>query len=528
VQSLQDLYGPGGAFFYRPCGTRKIFLAVPGTYVPGYSLRHTGWCACDSYMTANHKPRRCTFQWRNVFLVCALCTLLVAQPEPKQLTIYAPQTSYSVTVVERGGVEYTDLVATLEPLGAVSTKVSGKKLKISFNKSQGEFEQDKTRAKLAGKSVELAAPLRVENHRGLVPLASVPQVVASLAGMTPDYHAAARRLFLNGAGTHYSLEAKKDPSRLVFTFTAPVNPMIATEAGRLRMNFGHEPVVGSPTVNLEEPGSPAGATRSPGWKQVSFAEQNGAAQIEVSTSTPLIASFSDGGRTITLAPVAPPTPAPNLAKTPAPIPGIGEPSTATAPAARPRYAVVIDPAHGGDDTGATVATGIFEKEITLALARRLRQELENRGIAALVLRNSDTSIAPEQRASIANASGAGLYIALHASSSGSGVRVFTFPFTEAGPRPVAFIPWDEAQMRHVQASKTAASAFATEFLKEDIPSRSVAAPVRPLNNIAVSAVAIEMAPPPQATAEALQSPEYQKTVATAMAIAIANLHPEAH
>jgi N-acetylmuramoyl-L-alanine amidase len=465
-------------------------------------------------MTARNQPGlpKSRFVSRILF-ACVLCTLVLAQPEGKQLTIYAPQASYSVPIIERGGLEYADLVGTLEPLGSVSTKIEGRKLKLSFNKSQGEFTQEKTKSKLAKKSIDLPAPFRIEDNRGLLPLSAVPQVLSALTGMTPDYHATSRRLFLNGTATRYTVDTKKDPSRLVFTFTSPVNPVIATDAGHLRMTFRREPLLGSAPANYD-------------GKQVAFSEQNGVAQIDVATGIPLIASFGDGARTITLTPVAPPS-VPAQAAVPAPIPPMIGSAAPAQPPPRPRNAVVIDPAHGGDDTGATLAPGVYEKDITLAFARRLHQELETRGIVALILRNNDVSIAPEQRASSANASGASLYVALHASASGAGVRIFTFPFSEAVTRSVTFIPWDEAQRRFLQASSTAASALVTQFLKQDLPSQAIAAPVRPLNNIAASAVAVEVEPPPSADAEALQSPEYQKTVAAAIAAAIAGLHPEA-
>ena len=135
---------------------------------------------------------------------------------------------------------------------------------------------------------------------------------------------------LNGVATHYRVEAKKDTQRLVFTFSSPVNPMIATEPGHLRMSFNREPLLGSPTASYD-------------GRQVAFSEQNGAAEVEVTTTTPLIASFSNAGRTITLTSPAPPTP-PALAATPTPIPPMLAPSTGETQPARPEIC-------GGDRSG---------------------------------------------------------------------------------------------------------------------------------------------------------------------------------
>src|SRR5258708_2330632 len=100
------------------------------------------------------------------------------------------------------------------------------------------------------------------------------------------------------------------------------------------------------------------------------------------------------------------------------------PPAVPAPAEKP-VLILIDPAHGGSDPGALLTPSVSEKEVTLAVARRLREELTARGILCQLLRDNDSTLSTDQRAAIANASGPALYIGLHASSLGSGVRVFT-------------------------------------------------------------------------------------------------------
>ena len=51
--------------------------------------------------------------------------------------------------------------------------------------------------------------------------------------------------------------------------------------------------------------------------------------------------------------------------------------------------VMIDPAHGGDDKGATLGGKLLEKDFTLAMAHELKKELLARGIPARLLRSSD-------------------------------------------------------------------------------------------------------------------------------------------
>jgi N-acetylmuramoyl-L-alanine amidase len=84
-----------------------------------------------------------------------------------------------------------------------------------------------------------------------------------------------------------------------------------------------------------------------------------------------------------------------------------------------RPIVVIDPGHGGRDPGATGVSGSSsEKELTLALARELRDRLAERGRVRVALtREDDRYLTLDQRAAIARRLGASLYVSLHMDSA---------------------------------------------------------------------------------------------------------------
>src|SRR5438309_9647857 len=103
---------------------------------------------------------------------------------------------------------------------------------------------------------------------------------------------------------------------------------------------------------------------------------------------------------------------------------------------RTEFFVMIDPSHGGYDTGANFGNKLLEKDITLKLAREPRKELDQRGIPARMLRDSAVDIALDRRAEIANEQRAGLYIALHAGRPGHGVRIYA-PLLPDPRQPVA-------------------------------------------------------------------------------------------
>jgi N-acetylmuramoyl-L-alanine amidase len=303
-------------------------------------------------------------------------------------------------------------------------------------------------------------------------------------------------------------------------FTAPVNPTIATEPGRLRMTFNRQPLVapGTPTLTFDDKAIPS----------ATYAESNGVSEISINGSVPLMASFSNDGRTITIAPApqqsaAPPPPAAAPVAFPAATPG--QPA---APGASPSIVVlpprhfyaVIDAAHGGDDRGVTFNDKLTEKDVTLAFARRLRLELESRGISTMTLRDSDSNLSLDQRAIFTNTAHPVIYIALHASANGKGTRVYTALLPSGGENNGPFLAWDAAQSASLPASQAVAQSIAAEFARRQIQARTLPAPLRPLNNLTNAAIAVEVAPPNTDVMD-LTLPAYQQNVASAVASGIA-------
>ena len=82
--------------------------------------------------------------------------------------------------------------------------------------------------------------------------------------------------------------------------------------------------------------------------------------------------------------------------------------------------IVIDPGHGGRDTGACDVTGtIYEKDITLAIGRRLRDALVQTGATVFMTRDSDVLPSVAARPQFANAQHADFFVSIHCDSSGS-------------------------------------------------------------------------------------------------------------
>jgi N-acetylmuramoyl-L-alanine amidase len=98
-------------------------------------------------------------------------------------------------------------------------------------------------------------------------------------------------------------------------------------------------------------------------------------------------------------------------------PSSATPSSARADAAAP-LTVVIDPGHGGSNTGAAArAPGRYEKQVTLAIARALRARLERDGVRVVMTRDRDEYLTLRERSRRANAAHADCFLSLHANAS---------------------------------------------------------------------------------------------------------------
>ncbi len=453
-----------------------------------------------------------------VLLALVAHQVAVHAQSPDQLTVFSSQTSYPVSLVEVNGQPYAGLVDLLEPLGSVDARPDGKKYKLKFTapgvrQVEAQFQDGKEKGKLRGENYKLPANFLLQGGRGYVPLSAVPEVLTRILATPVQLHPTARRLFIGDVLIHFTLELDKStPPKLIASFPSSVNPTIATEPGRLRLTFRREPVVSSgPTsFNFDNPVITGAA----------FAEHDGLAELDVMATAPLLASFADGGRTIIVAAVPPPPPPPPPTPTPQPQ---AAPQTAPAqprPPATPRFLVLIDPAHGGSDTGAVITSSLVEKDVVLALARRVQRELASRGIAAGMMRNSDVAIALDQRALSANAARPALYVALHAANTGRGVHVFTSLLPAANLSRQSFLPWDTAQAAFLDFSGTVAGSVAAELESRKLPNTALAAPLRPMNNIAAPAIAVEIAPPDN-NVDNIASAQYQEQVAQSIAAGIA-------
>ena len=450
-----------------------------------------------------------------------LLSLLVsgATPEEKRIAIFSRVTSYSLPVVDVGGQEYSGLLEVLEPLGRVSAKADNKHWKLRYNDLDLEFTPNETRVRIKGSSFDLSSPFLLQNGRGLVPVSSLGPLLSRVLGGPVTFNPASRRIFIGNVAVHFTAQILSSQvgtaPALVMSFSAPVNPTIATDASKLHMSFVHDPIVPSGTQTL--------TFNNQAISSAIYEEGNGAAEITIVGASPLFAKFSNDRKTITIAAApAAAEQAPAQAPASAPMPGA---NIAPAPAAAQgnplplAYFAVVDASHGGDDRGAALTSQLDEKDVTLSFGRRLRQELESRGLTTLLLRDGDTSLSLDQRASMTNAAHPVIYLCLHMASQGNGIHLYTALLPGGGATSHAFLDWDTAQASSLARSESAVALLAKALNDSKIPVRTMSAPLRPLNNITTAAIAIEISQPPSGPS-GLGSTEYQQSMASSIATAM--------
>lgn len=114
-----------------------------------------------------------------------------------------------------------------------------------------------------------------------------------------------------------------------------------------------------------------------------------------------------------------PQPAPKLATAARPLTSAPQPRPPVPSRPAPqRFKIVLDPGHGGKDPGAIGIGGVAEKDVTLAIALRLKERLATRSDTDVVLtRETDVYLALEERTARANAERADLFLSIHTNAS---------------------------------------------------------------------------------------------------------------
>jgi N-acetylmuramoyl-L-alanine amidase len=218
--------------------------------------------------------------------------------------------------------------------------------------------------------------------------------------------------------------------------------------------------------------------------------------------------------------------------------------------------IVVDPGHGGPETGAIGPGGVQEKELTLLLAQQLASRLQQRLPVRVVLtRSEDAQLALDARTAIANQNKADLFVSIHLNSSlgagahgaetyflaeratdpraassarqenaGPAAGASAGPGSEPGEGELELMLWDLAQSRHLTESQRLANLVQGELDETlQLKDRGVKqAPFRVLVGATMPAILVELGFLSNPDEEKkLQDPEYRSQLVEALVKAIA-------
>jgi|GEM_PF-1609689 len=112
------------------------------------------------------------------------------------------------------------------------------------------------------------------------------------------------------------------------------------------------------------------------------------------------------------------------------------------------HKIALDPGHGGEDNGAPGGLRTDEKDIVLAISKKLAEKLRARGAEVVLTRDTDVEIALPERSSIADKAGAEILISIHANAVPDGVD----PNTVGGAGGYFFQPQSRALAQSILES----------------------------------------------------------------------------
>jgi N-acetylmuramoyl-L-alanine amidase len=469
------------------------------------------------------------------------------------LTLLSKDGRRSITLVAINGQEFVPL-DELAPVFQLTVHEEAGALTVACNGRTIVLTPDQPLASVAGRLVSLPAPPLRSGRRWLVPVDFISRALGLVYGQRLDLRTASQ-LVVVGDLRVPRVTVRDEPlgaaARLVIDATPHTASNVDRQAGRLTVRFDADAL----DLSIGPVASNRGlveAVRQVDPTSLEIALGPNAASVRTSTQTVDLASRT----VIELAPQveavpapAPPSPAapsptstsPGTPSPAAPTPAPGQPPL-MAPEAPSLRTVVIDPGHGGEDTGVRGAGGAMEKDVALAVARRLKQVAESRlGIRVLLTRSDDRNVPIDDRAALANNNKADLFISLHAdgalraATSGASVLYAAFdadaataaaslgserlPTLGGGTREIDLVLWDLAQIRHVDESARFADLLEQQFLGRVPMARHPLerAPLRVLESANMPAVLVEtgfLSNPAQE--KQLTSPAFQSTVAQAI------------
>jgi N-acetylmuramoyl-L-alanine amidase len=451
-----------------------------------------------------------------VLILSAATAPLVAQaPAGPALTLLSKEGRRTVPLVTIGNQDYVPLdeVATAFGSSVQEDRLAGG-LTMTAGGRTVVLTPDQGVVSVAGRLVSLSAPVVRQGNRWLVPADFLPRALAIALGTRMDLRRGSRLVVvgdLRVPRVTTRVEGTGGRTSVIFDISpgAPTR-VVAPATGQLDIEIDAD------SLDLTLPSlAPQDLLQrvTPGDTPTSVRLVTGPRFGIYRASTEQVGG--DATRlTIELLPAGTDT----SVTTPPPGPSELPPVVVPPPATGVRT-VVLDPGHGGDEIGAQGPGGTLEKNITLAIARRLKALIESRlGLRVFLTRDDDRVVSLDERTAFANNQQADAFISIHANASlrptMKGAEVYflslsrvqaapplptpdvgqtVLPTLSGGMRAIDLVLWENAQERHLDRSSALAT-FVDQALRTRVemsPRGVQQAPLRVLVGANMPAVLVE-------------------------------------
>jgi N-acetylmuramoyl-L-alanine amidase len=423
----------------------------------------------------------------------------------------------------RNGAELVPVNQVLAGLGVSATPdARGTGLLLAYGGREVTIYDKKSLASVGGDLRLLSSPVLFEEGRWLVPVDGIPRLLQPLLGKRVEWRAASRLLLIGEVAAPrvtVTTSVSADAVRVVLEASEKVPFRVTQEDKRVVVQVGRE-LIETAARQERLTGGIVDSVQFLGGRENTFAMTLGRRFLQLKTGeedTRLVLEFQ--ARPLSAAsPVGSPAPGAPSGQPPPPERANAPP----VPASGGLRTIVIDPGHGGEEVGAKGPGGTFEKDVTLAIARKLRGALANSlGVQTFLTRDRDAEVPLDDRSAFANNYKADLFISVHANASrshgakGSEVYFLSYQATDEESRrlaqaeggdisagagvaegsDLALILWDMAQAEHLEASSALATRIQEELAEvTGSQGRGIKqAPFRVLVGAAMPAVLLEVA-----------------------------------
>jgi len=332
-----------------------------------------------------------------ILLVLAVASIVLAQTSG-QATLRTPAGDHPFTYVQQSGQIYVNATEVAAALGGtIAPDANG--FKVTVGGATAAFGADSRYGVVRDDLIEMPVPPIAIEGKPYVPWQFFEGFLAKAASQDVAWDAGTRTLVIrpltrDAVGVQVSVANVQGISKIVLTLSAPSEYSIIKEPQAYLVRFRAPVRAPFGEQTYEDPHIARVVFAGSDLRILLTAPEVVGDAYQLESPPRIVLDFRKG------AAPAPGAPSVQQPSRPQDTPGI--------------RTIVIDPGHGGREVGAVGPGGLMEKDITLAIARKLQAALAGKlGARVVLTREDDSVVSLDQRTALANQYKADLFLSVH-------------------------------------------------------------------------------------------------------------------